>query len=428
MASGAAAAGETIVALSSGRPPAAIAVVRMSGLAALDVAAAVAGPLGPPRSASLRRLIDPANGATIDHALLLHFVAPDSNTGENVVEFQCHGGRAVVEALIAMLTAFDDVRAAEPGEFTRRALLNGKIDLTQAEGLAELLEAETEAQRKSALSRSEGALRRTLEAWRSRLLNLSAALEVAIDYSDEEDGARGHDDTRDLAGLVAEIDTLLGAPRIEKLRDGVRVVVAGPPNSGKSSLVNALAGQERAIVTAIPGTTRDRIEVPLSLGGVPIILVDTAGLRDSDDMVEQIGIGLARREVDEADALLWLGSADVAPVNAIIVASKCDILTDRRPGIAVSAISGEGLDELQQEILVRSADIIPAPSQLSLNKREAAHLRDARDALQRAVALSDPLLTAEEVRTARVAIDHILGRAGVDDLLDALFGRFCLGK
>lgn len=422
------AAGETIVALSSGRPPAAIAVVRMSGPAALDVAAAVAGPLGPPRSASLRRLTNPADGATIDHALLLHFVAPDSNTGENVVEFQCHGGRAVVEALLHALASFDGVREAEPGEFTRRALLNGKIDLTQAEGLAELLEAETEAQRKSALSRSEGALRRKLEEWRWRLLDLSAAFEVAIDYSDEEDGARVGGEARELTGLAAEIDALLSSPRIEKLRDGVRVVVAGPPNSGKSSLVNALAGQDRAIVTAIPGTTRDRIEVPLSLDGIPIILVDTAGLRDSKDTVEQIGIELARREVAEADALLWLGSADAAPENAVIVASKSDQIRERRPGIAVSAISGAGLSELKQAILDHARDIIPAPSQLALNQREAEHLIDARDALVRAGLLNDSILTAEEVRTARVALDHILGRAGVDDLLDALFGRFCLGK
>ena len=191
------AAGETIVALSSGRPPAAIAVVRMSGPAAFDVAEAIAGPLGAPRTASLRRLSDPAGDTTIDHALLLHFVAPDSNTGENVVEFQCHGGKAVVEALLWTLTSFAGVREAQPGEFTRRSLLNGKIDLTQAEGLAELLEAETEAQRKSALSRSEGDLRRKLEEWRVRLLNLSAALEVAIDYSDEDDGAHGHDETRE---------------------------------------------------------------------------------------------------------------------------------------------------------------------------------------------------------------------------------------
>jgi tRNA modification GTPase len=307
-------------------------------------------------------------------------------------------------------------------------LLNGKIDLTQAEGLAELLEAETETQRKSALGRSEGELRRKLEEWRSQLLDLSAALEVAIDYSDEEDGARAGDKSRELTSLATEIDALLCAPRIEKLRDGVRVVVAGPPNSGKSSLVNALAGQERAIVTAIAGTTRDRIEVPLSLDGIPIILVDTAGLRDSDDMVEQIGIGLARQEVAEADALLWLGSADVAPAKAIIVASKSDQIEESRPGIAISATSGAGLSELKQVILRHAREIIPAPSQLALNQREAEHLCDARAALSRAGLVDDPILTAEEVRTARVALDRILGRAGFDDLLDALFGRFCLGK
>jgi tRNA modification GTPase len=302
--------GDTIVALSSGRLPAAIAVVRSSGPAALMAAAAIAGRPPAPRRASLRSFHTPGDGSLIDRGLLLYFPAPDSATGEDIVEYQCHGSKAVVDALLDVLTRQPGVRLAEPGEFTRRALANGRIDLTQAEGIAELLEAESEAQRKSALLRAEGGLRRRIEDWRERLLDLSAEAEVAIDYADEEDGAGQFDPAPRLRSLADEFAALLTAPRVERLRDGVRVVVAGPPNAGKSSLVHALAGQERAIVTAIAGTTRDLVEVPLSLSGVPVTLVDTAGLRDGADEVERIGVSLAEREIGSADILLWLGAPD----------------------------------------------------------------------------------------------------------------------
>ena len=421
-------AGETIVALSSGRPPAAIAVLRTSGPGAFEAAEAIAGPLGAARRASLRTLRDPRDGSHIDQALLLHFVGPDTATGENIVEYQCHGGKAVVDALIAALTALPGVRLAEPGEFTRRALLNGRIDLTQAEGLAELLEAETEAQRKSALRRSEGALRARIESFRETLLVLSAEAEVAIDYADEEDGQAWRDGRARLDAMIGEIGELLAAPRVEKLRDGVRVVIAGPPNSGKSSLVNALAGQERAIVTPIAGTTRDRIEVPLALGGIPIVLVDTAGLRETDDAVERIGVGLAEQEVAEADVVLWLGD-DPAPrcSNVIIVAGKSD-LGAAGEGVRVSARTGEGMDRLKQLIMEQAEAIVPASTQLALNSREAAHLLACYSALSRAAAVSDPLLAAEELRCARLALDQVSGRAGIEYLLDTLFARFCLGK
>lgn len=423
------AAGDTIVALSSGRPPAAIAVVRTSGPDAFSAAEAIGGPLGPLRQASLRTLSDPRDVSHIDRALVLRFAGPDSATGENLVEYQCHGGKAVVDALIAVLCFLPGVRLAEPGEFTRRALLNGKIDLTQAEGLAELLEAETEAQRKSALRRSEGALRARIEGFRETVLALSAEAEVAIDYADEEDGGAAYDPLARLLAMTSDIDRLLAAPRVEKLRDGVRVVVAGPPNAGKSSLVNALAGQERAIVTPIPGTTRDRIEVPLALGGIPIVLVDTAGLRETEDAVERIGVGLAEREVAEADLILWLGDDCELPdhTGAIWVASKSD-LGPGRGGLAVSAKTGEGVDALKRLLAVRAAAIVPAPTQLALNRREAGLMEDCRASLTRAAAIADPLLIAEEMRNARVALDRLSGYAGVEELLDALFGRFCLGK
>lgn len=419
---------DTIVALSSGRPPAAIAVVRTSGPAAFAAAEALAGPLPPPRTASLRILRDPRDQSPIDRALLLCFKAPDTATGEDIVEYQCHGGKAVVEALIAALISIDGVRGAEPGEFTRRALGNGRIDLTQAEGLADLLEAETDAQRRNALKRSEGVLRNQIEAWREQLLALSAEAEVAIDYADEDDGAANYDLAPRLSELAAEMEALLAAPRVEKLRDGVRVVVAGPPNAGKSSLVNALAGQQRAIVTPIAGTTRDRIEVPLVIDGLPLVLVDTAGLRDSNDEIEQIGVGLARQEVAEADILLWLGAPDDLPDHrhALLIAAKCDLQV--APGLSVSATTGAGIDLLKMTLYDRAARVVPGPSRLSLNHREALLLADCSQNLRRASDHLDPLLSAEELRGARASLDRISGLAGVEELLDALFGRFCLGK
>jgi tRNA modification GTPase len=421
--------GDTIVALSSGRLPAAIAVIRCSGPAALAAAAAVAGTPPAPRRASLRTFRDPADGAMIDRGLLLFFPGPDSATGEDLVEYQCHGSRAVVEALLATLVAQPGVRAAQPGEFTRRALGNGRIDLTQAEGIAELLEAESEAQRKSALLRAEGELRRKIEQWREALLALSAEAEVAIDYADEDDGALSFDPGPRLAALHTAIKELLDAPRVERLRDGVRIVVAGPPNAGKSSLVNALAGQDRAIVTPIAGTTRDLVEVPLALSGWPLTLVDTAGLRATDDVVEQIGVARAARAVDRADILLWLGAAHDMPLHpaTLLVAAKAD-LGKAGAGLAVSAVDGTGLAELKQWITVQAAAASPSLEHPALNEREALLLSECDDSLQRARQLTDPVLVAEELRVARSALDRISGLSGVDSLLDALFGRFCLGK
>ena len=422
-------ASDTIVALSSGQPPAAIAVIRISGPSAFAAGEQLTGRLPEPRQAALRRVVDPVSGTLIDEALVLRFESPNSSTGENILEFQCHGGRATVEALIGALLAQPNVRLAEPGEFTRRALANGRIDLTEAEGLADLLTAETELQRRSAMARAGGGLRKQLDKWRERLLELSARAEVAIDYADEEDGAVALDIAAEIQALASDISELVNAPRVEPLRDGLKVVVAGPPNAGKSSLVNALAQSEKAIVTHIAGTTRDLIEVPLAIEGVPVILIDTAGLRSSLDEVESIGIDRARQAAVQADLLLWLGNSDEAPAHAglIIVSPKAD-LGGHVGELPVSAVTGEGLRELTKAIVERARRLLPKGDELALDRRQHQLLERAHACLSRAAALHDPVLVAEELRAARAAIDMIAGRAGVDDLLDALFRRFCLGK
>jgi tRNA modification GTPase len=419
---------DTIVALSSGRPPAAIAVVRTSGPAAFDAALRLCGDLPPARHASLRALRDPATGSTIDEALILRFDAPNTATGENIIEYQCHGGRATVDALVDALIQEPGVRLAHPGEFTRRALANGRIDLTEAEGLADLLTAETELQRRSAMTRAGGSLRKRLEGWRDRLLDLAAQAEVAIDYTDEEEGEVVADLAPAISCLSAEMAQLLNAPRIEPLRDGIRVVVAGPPNAGKSSLVNALVQSEKAIVTHIAGTTRDVIEVPIAIDGIPFVIVDTAGLRESEDVVEAIGIERARNETERADILLWLASDDPPERAGIIrVAAKAD-LGAGGAGQPVSAVTGEGIIELSKALVEQARRLLPKGDELALDRRQHELLDEARAALERASLLRNPILVAEELRIARHAVDRISGRAGVEELLDALFGRFCLGK
>jgi len=424
---------DTIYALASGRPPAAIAIVRVSGPRARDAARLIAGPLPKPREASLRELRHPRDATLLDHGLILRFDAPASSTGEDVVEFHVHGGRAVADAMLDALTSLDGLRLAEPGEFTRRALENGRIDLTEAEGLADLIEAETESQRRAALAHAEGGLRRQIEQWQERLLALSARAEQAIDY-DEEDG-HGVDMTlsSDCGALATEWQSWLARPRIEPLRDGVRVVVAGPPNSGKSSLVNAIAGSERAIVTDIPGTTRDHIEVPLALGGIPVLLTDTAGLRATDEPVERIGVERSHALIEAADMLVWLGEAGEAPAHPrlILAHSKCDLSArgDAPPGsLPVSSVTGDGVGRLLERVAEIAASLLPGEGTLALNRRQAAHLEEAQGALARASGATDIVTVAEDLRLARGAFDRLTGRAGIEDVLDALFSRFCLGK
>jgi tRNA modification GTPase len=421
---------DTIFALSSGRPPAAISVIRVSGPAAHVAGERIAGSLPAVRAAAVRELRHPQTAELLDEAVVLRFDGPASSTGEDIVEFQCHGGRAVVDAVLSALAGIDGLREAQPGEFTRRSFESGRIDLTEAEGLADLIEAETESQRKAALAIAEGGLRKQIEIWQQTLLGLSAQAERAIDH-DEDDEIVDSALSASCSELAADLRSWLARPRVEPLKHGIRVIVAGPPNAGKSSLLNAIAGQERAIVTDIPGTTRDHIEVPLSLGGTPILLTDTAGLRDTTDVVETIGVTRSRALVEGADILLWLGDADAAPKHAelIQIHSKADVRGEApEESRAVSAVTGEGIPALLQEIAARAKSLLPAEDAIALNRRQATHLAEAAQALDRAAPALDPVILAEELRLARGAFDRLTGRAGVEDVLDALFGRFCLGK
>ncbi len=423
---------DTIFALSSGRPPAAVAIIRNSGPGAHQAGSRIAGRLPPPRSAALRKLVDPNTGEPLDDALVLRFDAPASASGEDVVEFHCHGGRAVVDAVLARLAGQPGLRAAEPGEFTRRAFENGRIDLTQAEGLADLLEAETEAQRKAALAMAEGGLRSAIEQWRGLLVELSARAERAIDYADEEESGEDAALRSDCKALATELQAWLDRPRVEPLRDGVRIVAAGPPNSGKSSLVNKIAGNDRAIVSAVPGTTRDHIEVPLALAGIPILLTDTAGLRDTSDAVEAIGVARAAAQIELADILLWLGDGQ-APAHAltVLIHARADLPERQQvaPGrLAVSALTGAGICDLLAILARMAGDLLPPVDAIALNRRQAAHILAAANIILDTLRSSDVAVLADGLRQARAKFDQLSGRAGIEDVLDSLFARFCLGK
>ena len=336
--------------------------------------------------------------------------------------------------MLDALGALPGMRVAEPGEFTRRAFANGRIDLTEAEGLADLLEAETESQRRAALRNADGGLRCQVEAWREEVLTLSARAEAAIDYVGDEDETGA--DQRALADealvLAGDLAEWLARPRTEALKDGIRVVAAGPPNTGKSSLINSLTGNDRAIVTSVAGTTRDVIEVPLAIGGVPFVLVDTAGLRSSEDEIEQIGVARAEAEARRADILLWLGEPGDAPDHGglIKIHSRADLPgRELAPGggIAVSSTTGAGVSDLVDQLIRRARYILPAEDQVTLNRRQAVCLAGAEIALRDA-AVGKIEIIADALRRARESFDRITGRSGVDDMLDALFGRFCLGK
>jgi len=423
---------ETIFALSSGSPPAAIAVIRISGPGAGPALRTLAGTLPAARQARVATLRDPG-GEMLDRALVLWLPGPNSATGEDTAELHLHGGRAVVAAVQAALAALPGLRAALPGEFTRRAFLNGRIDLTEAEGLADLLAAETELQRKSALAAAAGKLSGRVTEWRDRVLLLSAQLEAQLDFSDDDDvGSLDERFTWNIGALCREMAEHLAMPRAELLREGFRVVLAGPPNAGKSTLFNALVDAEAAITSPQAGTTRDVLSRPVSLDGVPYVFLDTAGLRDdATDPIERIGVERAQGELDRADLVLWLGPPDQAPPTAWIIAAKADLSGNSDPGLArhcVSARTGAGMADLRRDLVQHARSSLPLPGEAALNRGQADLVREAHDALAGLQQAIDPLLVAEHLRLARVCFDRLLGRATTEDMLDALFSRFCIGK
>lgn len=423
---------DTIVALSSGRPPAAIAVLRVSGPAAIAAARALAGALPEPRRAGLRALRGD-DGALLDRALVLVFPGPDSATGEDLVELHCHGGQAVVEAVDAALLTRGGLRRAEPGEFTRRALTNGRIDLAQAQGLADLLEAETEAQRRAALMASEGQVSRAVRGWLERVLALAALVEAGLEFGEEDDVARESELlTQVRLGMVdlrREMEDATSAPPIERVRDGVRVVIGGPPNSGKSTLLNLMTARDAAIVSPISGTTRDRLEVPVRREGVAYLLTDTAGLTKAADPVEQIGVWRAEEAIAAADLLIWLGD-DLPPrPDALWVHSRADLpgraLLPTGRATAIRRDSLDSIDSLWRLVADRAVSLVPTASDLPLRSEQRRACRVAAEML---IADDDPLLVAEHLRCAAHHLGRGLGINATEEMLDALFARFCIGK
>jgi tRNA modification GTPase len=434
---------DTIFALSSGRGRAGVAVTRVSGPEAGAAIRALTGSEPPmPRLASVRKFSAP-DGTLIDEGLVLWFPEPGSFTGEDVAEFHVHGGRAVVDALLAALDALPGLRPAEAGEFTRRAVENGKFDLTQAEALADLIDAETEAQRRQAVRQYGGALAALYEDWRTRLIRAAAWAEAAIDFSDEEIPPDSLADSKaQVSVIITEIRSHLNDDqRGEILRDGFYLTVIGPPNSGKSSLINALARRDVAIVSDIPGTTRDVVEAHLDLGGYPVIVADTAGLRASADMIESEGVRRALERAGAADAVLLLldasaadpfaGLPDAARASAtLIVWNKIDLPHPTRDGLAVSVKTGQRLESLLAALaeLVRTATGSDGASPPLTRRRHRRALNDAADALARGLAASEPELIAEELRLALRSLGRITGRVDIEDLLDVVFRDFCIGK
>jgi tRNA modification GTPase len=417
-----------IFALSSGLPPAGVAVIRLSGAGCLEAVARLVHPLPPPRAAMLRSIRSVESRQHIDKALVLVFPGPDSFTGEDMAELHCHGSPAVVAAVQRELLALG-LEPAEPGEFTRRAFGNGRIDLTQAEALADLIAAETEAQRDQALANAGGRLRRQAEIWREAILALRAETEADLDFADESDVAIAST-TEPLRSLAAAIESgLASAALAERVRHGLTIAVVGPVNAGKSSLVNALAAREVAIVTAVPGTTRDVIEVQLDLGGVPATLLDTAGLRDSTDPVEQEGIRRARARAATADLVLDLGDSGAG----LAVVNRIDETGDA-PGIRggkayVSAVTGAGLEALRAHLVSWAATCVPRGEPALVTTARQAHLlAEARAFLREAESQPDSLLRAESLRLAARALGRLTGAVDPEDVLGAIFSRFCIGK
>ena len=418
-------------------------MLRVSGPDAGACLSAIAGGLPQPRRASFRAFRDPQGGALIDRGLALWFPGPGSATGEDLAELHVHGGRAVTAAMLAAVLATPGVRLAEPGEFTRRAFIAGRMDLAEAEGLADLLDAETEAQRRQALLHSEGALSAVVDRWRDRLVGAMALVEAGIDFSDE-DGVPEEVRAQaraEIESLAADIGASLADRRAERLRAGFQVALVGRPNAGKSSLLNALARREIAIVTEAVGTTRDVIEAHLDLDGVPVTIADTAGLRAADDLAEQEGVRRAEARAAAADLVLWIddgGAAeDSPPIKAASlwrIASKIDVAAEPSPfaDYRISARTGEGLAELVAALAEAGRGALGSGDEVGLTR---ARHRDAAAAVSSILhgalgdwdALPDELL-AEQLRLAATEVGRITGRIGVEDVLGQVFSSFCIGK
>lgn len=439
---------DTIFALSSGRLPAAIAVVRISGPKARVGLETFSVKLPEPRRAARAQLVDPDSRETIDDALALWFQGPRSETGEDIVELHLHGGRAVVARVFAVLGALPGFRPAEAGEFTKRAVLNGKLDLSHAEGLGDLVTAETEAQRRQAMHQYQGALSKQVEIWREKLIEAMALIEANLDFADEADVPENllAPAARVASEMLAEIETALAdARRGERLREGFSVAIAGAPNAGKSTLLNVLAQRDVAIVSDIPGTTRDTIEVALDLAGVPVVLIDTAGIRETDDAVEQEGVRRAMARAAAADLVLLL-----APVDGSLISipgredlpvwhlrTKADLIDsdskqplNHNDSISISARTGHGIDELLKRLL-REAEKFAGEPALVTRERQRVALCEAKACLESALVLASPgkeELFAEELRLASRALGRITGRVDVEDVLDKIFSSFCIGK
>jgi tRNA modification GTPase len=454
---------ETIFALSSGPPPSAIAVIRISGPRARVALEAMIGRVPEPRRATFAKVRDPATGELIDEGLALWFPGPKSETGEDTAELQVHGGRAVIAAVLKALGRLEGFRLAEPGEFTRRAFEHGRMDLTAVEGLADLVAADTEAQRRQALRQLRGNIAERAEAWRAKLIEARALLEAGIDFSDEGDMPKNL--ARQAMATIRPVAEEIGQGNYghgERLRDGLQVAIAGEPNVGKSTLLNRFARRDAAIVSPYAGTTRDVIEVHLDLGGFPVTLRDTAGIRPTDDPVELEGVRRARRSLIMADLALWVLDAqtvDAAALGAVademgetrtrvwLVVNKVDLVdTGRREAIGIlfpnprirfliSAATGEGVEALVEAMGVFAGQYFAAETVLVTRERHRQMLQLAWAALAGALAIDQAEgaggreeLIAEQVRMATRALERLTGRVDVEEVLDVIFREFCVGK
>ena len=435
---------QTIFALSSGRPPSAIAIVRLSGPEASTALKQLAGKIPSQRMAT-RALLRDAGGQAIDDAVVLWFPGPASATGEDVAELHVHGGRAVLASLFASLSAMKNLRAAEPGEFTRRAFENGKLDLTEAEGLDDLIHADTDRQRRQALRQFKGLLGDRARDWRAEIVEASALIEAGIDFSDEGDVPAEliAPALSRIKALHEDITKVLAAQgKAERLREGLVVAIAGPPNVGKSTLMNLFARREVAIVSPHAGTTRDIIEVQLDLDGYPVTVIDTAGIRETDDPVEQEGVRRARARAAEADLVLWLADGDETEVEQSgdapvwLVRNKIDLGAARSAKsttseFRISAARGDGIGDLIDALVSFAADYFGTnEGALITRERQRRLLEDTAASLERSlVAIGQgEELAAEDLRSAAASLGRLLGRVDVEDVLDVIFRKFCIGK